>query len=63
MAALLISMSESPNGRLVTSASTPMHQCELLVDEGLAVWLESDRLIRITNKGYDYLDEAQQQRI
>lgn len=35
------------------------HHAELLTDEGLALW-DSDPIVRITNRGYDFLNAIDQ---
>ena len=63
MLELLKKMREAPIGAIIirqslgmdTSAQNEYHQAELLTDLGLAKW-KSDSMIRITNRGYDFLD-------
>ena len=63
MLELLKKMSEAPIGAILirqslgmgTSAQNECHQAELLTDLGYAKW-KSESMIRITNRGYDFLD-------
>ena len=63
MLELLKKMSEAPIGAILirqslgmdTSAQNEYHQAELLTDLGFAKW-KSESMIRITSRGYDFLD-------
>ena len=60
---LLKKMSETPIGAIPirqslgmdTGAQNEYHQAELLTDLGLAKW-KSESMIRITSRGYDFLE-------
>ena len=63
MLELLKKMSEAPIGAIPIQQSLGMdtgtqneyHQAELLTDLGFAKW-KSESMIRITSRGYDFLD-------